>query len=277
MILYKCGKLDYLSVDKANEPLMNNCNIPRQAKIVFFLITLFQNPLYAMKVQPLLVEMQSVGNRSVATINVVNDGANQLPVEVSVEQLFLDVDGKSKHEPAEDDWLIFPPQALIPPGGQQNFRLQWLGEADLDKSRSFHLAVKQVPVKMPEGQSGIQLVYNIRALVNVAPPNAESDLQVSDVTIDNIDDKQARISLLLDNPSRTHAMLSNHELSISLIDEAGKSFWSYQLSSNEIFQTIGAGLVQPGNQRRFQLPIELPDEAGNSGVKVAVSINESGF
>lgn len=228
--------------------------------------------LFAMRVHPLLIEMESVGRTSSATLSVGNEGANKLPVEVAVERLTLDENAQASYSPADDDWLIFPPQTIIPPGGQQNFRLQWLGEPELAQSQSYHVVVKQVPVALPEGQSGIQLVYNFRALVNVAPPGVKPELVVLESTIVKDKDDQPRIALLLENKSPAHGLLTKHEVKLKLTDAQGKTLWKYQLLRDEIFQRIGAGLVQPDNKRRFVLPLDLPETAGNIGVKVEASV-----
>lgn len=251
-------------------------NFPLKINIgwLFVLLICLSSPIQAMRVQPLLLEINSNKNGAAATINVFNDGPNQLPLEITMEHLTLNFNGRSQVEPADESWLVFPPQVIIPPGGQQNFRLQWLGEPLLEKSQSFYVAVKQVPVVMKEGQSGIQLVYNIRALVNVAPPNSRSNLIVNKAEVITDKNQTARISVVLDNAAQRHAMFSDHELALELTDQKGKTFWSYELSSNEIFQTIGGGLVQPGKQRIFTLPINLPEQASETGVTVNASVKE---
>lgn len=251
---------------------------PRNLKpTIFFLMGFILNdPLIAMQVEPLLIEMGSSGSRSAATMTVINDGPNQLPIEIAMERLHLHLDKSPSTEPSDDAWLVFPPQVIIPPGGQQNFRLQWLGEPELAKSESFYLAVKQVPIEMPEGNSGIQLVYNIRALINVAPLNSTANLNVSSAEIIVDDEKIAKASLVFENTAARHAMLSNHDLSLTLIDKDGKRFWSRDLARGEIFQTIGVGLVQPDKQRRILLPLHLPKKAIEDGVRLVASVKASG-
>ncbi len=258
---------------------MKNFSINRKFAIIFLLFFVgTNNVLFAMKVQPMHLEMQSIGNTSSSTINVENDASNSLPVELSIEKLILDVDGRPTYLPADEDWLIFPPQALIPPNGQQNFRLQWLGSPELQESQSFHLAIKQVPVEMPKDQSGIQLVYNIRALVNIAPPNAKADLEVVKVGKLNDPDSANKqtVSLLLENRSRKYAMFSDYNLSLSMFDQAGKELWSEKYSNYDVYQALGVGMVQPNSRREFKISVHLPDSEDKSGNTLRATVSESG-
>ena len=250
-------------------------NKKKKAWILSLMIGLFSPSLYAMSVQPLLIEMQSIGRASTATLKVGNEGANPLPVEVVVERLTLNENGESSYEPAEDEWLVFPPQMMIAPGGHQNFRLQWLGEPELKQSHSYHVVVKQVPVKMAKGQSGIQLVYNFRALVNVAPPNSRSELQTVAATLKADEQAQPRISLTLENLAARHALMSNHDLILSLVDAQGKTQWKHKMTAKEVFEQVGAGLVQPGHRRRFILPLDLPEAAKQPGVTVQARVRHA--
>src|SRR6516225_4813795 len=71
--------------------------------------------------------MVSIGSNSRANIQVVNDGAAPMPVEVLLKKLEIAEDGRTTESPASDDFLVFPPQAVVPAGATQSFRIQWVG------------------------------------------------------------------------------------------------------------------------------------------------------
>ena len=48
-------------------------------------------------------------------------------------------------------FLVVPPQALMPPGATQNFRIQWVGEPQLCESQSYML-----PVELPANVTQVQ-------------------------------------------------------------------------------------------------------------------------
>ncbi len=215
---------------------------------LFFLAS----PADAMSVTPIQVEMQSAGGPR-AQVTVTNDAKEPLPVEIVLEKLSLDENGGRKTSKAGDNFLVFPPQAMIPPGGSQVFRLQWVGEPEIAKSESFLMSVNQVPVKLPKGQSAVQIVMSFGVVVNVAPPKGASELKVvgTGVTTDKKTGKR-HPTVTLENPSNVHALLPNGTLSVT------GGGWSHTLSSRELGEKVGIGLVQPGKKRKFVLPVDLP-------------------
>jgi len=207
----------------------------------------------AMKVRPLVLEMKSVGREARSTLQVVNDGANQLPVEIVIYKLDLDARGRQTRTEGGDNWLIFPPQAMVGAGSSQTFRIQWVGDPEIPESQSFIFSVNQVPVQMPEGQSGVQVVFNFAAIVNIAPPRGEPALELVSAEVGTDDKGNRRPLLTLRNPSRVHALANEATISIS------GDGWSTTMTPRELDQKMGLGLVQPGKTRRLLIPVDVPD------------------
>ncbi len=42
--------------------------------------------------------------------------------------------GELGYEPAEEDFIVYPPQATIPKGGAQIFRVQWIGDPTVKRA-----------------------------------------------------------------------------------------------------------------------------------------------
>ncbi len=135
-------------------------------------------PACALNVQPLALDMVAIGSNSRGTIQIVNDSAKPLPVDVTFKKLDIGPDGKTTELPAKDEFLIFPPQAVVPPGATQSFRIQWVGAPDMKKSETYMVYVNQLPVKMKAGESGVQMVFSFGVIVSVAPAGAQSALKV---------------------------------------------------------------------------------------------------
>ena len=142
-----------------------------------FLLLSAASAATAMTVSPMQVEMISAGARSRAQVSVVNNSDRPMPVEAVLQRLTLDENGKQKVSKAGEDFLVMPPQAMIPPGATQNFRIQWLGDPMMAQSQSFILAINQVPVKLPDRQAGVQFVMGLGVMVNVAPAAGQSRTQ----------------------------------------------------------------------------------------------------
>ena len=211
------------------------------------------DPAEAMSVTPIQVEMNSSGPGGRAQIIVTNEGKDPLPVEIKLERLSLGESGERSLSKAPDNFLIFPPQALIKPGSAQVFRIQWVGEPLLSASESYMMSVNQIPVKLPTGKSAVQIVMSFGVVINVAPPQGLPELKLvgSGVETDKKTGKR-HPTITVENPTKIHALLPQ---SIIQVSSGG---WSHTLSQSELGQRVGIGLVQPGKKRKFVLPVDLP-------------------
>jgi fimbrial chaperone protein len=223
---------------------------------------------FAMAVEPMVLDMSTLGPSSRETIRVANNGAQPLPVEITVSRLELGLNGEQETAPAGDEFLIYPAQAMIPAGGSQVFRVQWVGDPQISKSQVYWFGVSQLPVKLPKGESGIQIVMSFGVTVNVAPPNGKSDILVMNAA--PIKDKTGKrlASLTVKNPGNKHAYLKQSSIHLS-----GGS-WSADVAPEEIAQKVGLGIVQPGKERRFILPVEVP--AAVSAIHATVKLKPDG-
>ena len=219
----------------------------------------------ALTVAPMQVEMVSSGSRSRATVTVVNNSDQPMPIEAVVQRMSLDESGKAQTVRSDEEFLIMPPQAMIPPGATQNFRIQWLGEPMLDTSQSFYVYFNQVPVKLPQGKAALQVVMSMGVMVNVAPPQGMSDLKVVGTGVVNGKDGKRYPVVTVQNPGRIHALLPQATLKLS------SGGWSETLSAGQLSESLGSGLVQPGKRRRFVLPIALPQ--GVSSLQASLEMN----
>jgi fimbrial chaperone protein len=206
----------------------------------------------AMSVTPLSVELTSSGASNKATIRVHNNAATPIPVDFQITRVTIDEKGATLSEPAPDQFLIFPPQKAIPPGGTQSFRVQWLGAPDLKQSETYIISVNQLPVDLGASRSGVQMVYNFSVIVNVAPMNAKSAVELvsADIVTDKNNVRRPRIKVT--NTGNRHALLSDGSI---LLSGGG---WSEVIDSPDLRAAIGLGLVQPGKIRNFVLGAEIP-------------------
>jgi fimbrial chaperone protein len=212
-------------------------------------------PAHAVNVQPLAVEMVAIGSKSRATLQVVNDSAKPMPIEIAVKKADIGVDGKLTETPAGEEFLVFPPQAVIPPGSTQNFRVQWVGAPDIKKSQGYMLYVNQIPVKMKAGDSGVQIVLDFGVILNVAPAGSQSALKVVSAEATN-DGKKQGAWITVENPSEMYSYFSDAKLTL----ESGS--WRKVLGPSQLKELIGYAVIQPGKTRRILVPMEVPAGAG---------------
>jgi fimbrial chaperone protein len=227
-----------------------------------FALTIFPlSQSVAMTVQPVVINLTSTGNGMTQIVTVENTFTNPLPVELRVDELVVDGDMLKPSGKDPGDLLIFPPQAIIQPGQTQSFRIQYVGDPALARSKHYYVTVAQLPVKLPEGQSAIQILYNFQVLISVSPNGAKPNLRVKSAAVATNAEGKNVPWITLDNDSPAHAYLSNGKLRMVAKNAAGKEVFKQTMSGPEIQQTIGFGLVGSGQDRTIQIPVELPADA----------------
>lgn len=218
----------------------------------------------AMTVQPVVVDMRMAGREMSAPVRVENNGPNPLPVEVRIVETEFSPDSVRASDRSSDDIIAFPPQAIIPPGETQVFRLQYVGDPSADRSRHYYAEVAQLPVELPEGQSAIQILYNFQVMVNVASVTAgRPDLVVESADIAQNAEGKNVAAFVVRNNGLNYGYISSGQLTIIHKDASGREVLRRSLAANEIQQVIGYGLVGPEMTRRFISPIELASAEGS--------------
>lgn len=161
-------------------------------------------PAWATRVQPMVYELTPSGSTAEQDVRVENNSDRPLPVELRVERRFVAADGTETRTPAEDDFLIFPPQGLIPPNQFQTFRVRYIGDPMLRKTALYVVTVVQLPLRTPEPATGVQILVNLGTSVAVTPASAKANVALTsvaageqpdtlDVTVANTGDKFARL------------------------------------------------------------------------------------
>lgn len=210
----------------------------------------------ATTVSPVMVDLQTAGRGVVANISVTNTGAGPLPVEITVTALDPTPTGFQPGNGSADDLLVAPPTALIPAGQTQTFRVQWIGDPELATSKHYYVSVNQLPVKLPEGQSAVQIVYNFQVLVSVSSPNKKPELAIKSVAAAKGEGDKPAIAVQVANDGEAHGYISQHRLKISETNAAGTEIFSKMISGAEFQQMVGYGLVATGQTRTVTVPVE---------------------
>lgn len=231
---------------------------------------LVANPAWAMRVSPMVVEMESSGSNSVARIEVQNINQGKLAFETRVYRVDIAEDGTMTETPADDEFLIFPPQGALPAGGRQVVRVQWMGDPEIPASRAYYVSVEQLPVAFTPGDADglgaqVQVLYNMRALAVVAPPGAKPAVTATSATAVSTElpapegseaatVRAEAVEIVLSNEGRRHAMMSAYTWQLVGTDSEG-NFLRVDVSPEELNQAVGTGYVPALGQRTFRLPI----------------------
>lgn len=247
--------------------------------VIFALLPL--GAVNAMRVSPMVVEITTKGTGGVARIEVQNLNTANLPFESRIYRLDFDEDGRIVETPADEDFLVFPPQGILGANGRQVIRLQWVGPP-IAESRGYYLSVNQLPVEL-ESQNvetvggQVQVVYHMKALVTVAPPNAKPKVELVDAKSTMIELPKAEdgsgggivpgIAVRVKNTGTRHAMMAGATWTIEGKDPDGNK-QILTIEAEELSRLIGVGYLAALNgERTFRLPTEKPFAPGPVKVK----------
>ncbi|MFN4041860.1 MAG: fimbria/pilus periplasmic chaperone [Brevundimonas sp.] len=231
----------------------------------------------AMRVSPMVSELTTTGAGSAARIEVGNIGSSAMPFETIITQIEMDGEGQLTETPADENFLVFPPQGLVPANGRQVVRVQWVGEPNIDTSKAYYLWVRQLPIETAPSEDGggavqVSVLYTMKALIVVAPPGAQPDVQVESAKPASVAPPAAEIDPSLSggqqaappeepglevtvvNRGKRYALMSGATWIVTGTDLAGQPY-SQTLSGQTVAETVGVGYLAPaGGRRVFKIP-----------------------
>ncbi len=162
-------------------------------------------PANAQRVQPMAYDLGPSGSKSSTSLRIENTSQTDMTIELSASKISIDAMGIETRTPADDDFLIFPPQTILKGGKTQAIRVKYIGDPTIDKANPYRISIKQIPIDLSgEGKSAIGMVVNFHTLANVSPDKAVAKLNVDaikpgagggwDVTVSNKGNNLGRIS-----------------------------------------------------------------------------------
>lgn len=231
----------------------------------------------SLSVEPLFIE---VTPGSSGAVRVRNTSDAPITVELSVAERNVDAVGIQTKTDAEDAFILFPPQGVIAPQGIQVFRMQPIA-ADNTKSHSYHLTVKQLPVKLDPIEGGgtrLQVVFAFDVAVHTTPRGAKADPQFVSAALDTMQIEKApaadapplapgakrpkpefetvpAIAVTLRNDGNKYMYLQDLDYVAIGLDEAGNKVEIPGWDVNAVIDAAKVPLVQPGATRTFKLPL----------------------
>lgn len=220
----------------------------------------------AARVAPMVLDVQPSGRASVGRVEVSNPGGNDFPVEVRMFRGDIGENGELSLTPADDQFLVFPAQAVIPANGQQVFRVQYVGAPDLATSQIYYMSVQQIPVQLEPGPPRVQVVVNFNVLVNVVPEGTAAQPVVDTVrpaTRGGVHGLEVRLV----NRGTRYFAASRADWVISGRRTDGTD-GGFSRNRHEMSGLIGVGVIPPGGARIFFIPTEAPMAEGTVSVSL---------
>ena len=240
----------------------------------------------ALSVEPLFLEVAPL---RATTIRVVNNSERTTTVEMTIEERLVDENGVQTRVPADDEFIVLPPQAAIESGQIQGLRVQPLF-ADLGKSRSFYATVRQLPVNLEPGEgtgAKIQVVFAFDVALHVVPRGAEAKYELRSATLtrvtapETVVDRQLvtsetgqkmvdlqGVAVELANPGNKYLYVQDLEYSATGMTADGKAVDIPRWSSIEVIDAAKIVLIPPASTRKFVLPLRNVPELASVSLRV---------
>jgi P pilus assembly chaperone PapD len=139
------------------------------------------------QVQPMLSSLKPSGPEAVQRISIKNTGSVPITIEVEPFRAVHDDAGAPTRTPELKDIIAFPPQAVVPPGREQQVQVRYVGPPDITEARIYGVKVAQLPVDFG-GASGsgastdVKLSFSFLSHLLVNPANARADAVISSPT-----------------------------------------------------------------------------------------------
>lgn len=254
----------------------------RLGALFLFLGIVASTSALAMRVSPMVSELTTSGAGAVARIEVGNISSSSLPFETKITRIDFDADGKLVETPADEDFIVFPSQGLVPVSGRQVVRVQWIGRPDIPTSQAYYLWVRQLPVETDpkkigetEASVSIDILYTMKSLIVVAPKGAKPDVEVVslepqsfqpiapeiDPSVKGKPTEAAKppepvpgLKVVVANKGNRYALMSGAKWVLSATDVDGKPF-ERTYGNEEVSQVVGVGYLAPaGGKRSFSIP-----------------------
>lgn len=204
-----------------------------------FVILMTVQAAVAFDLTPTVSTIELPGDQSGTLIAVNNPRDEDLPVTFEIVERTVLEDGTEDQTPADETFLIFPPQAVIPAGKSQTIRVRWLGSPPRN-SRSFTLYAAEVPVDLSEIQeSGVQTVWRMGASVHVTAETATA-APVLDTAASQADG--------------TMVTIRNDGDRFVYIDDLTLEIGGQTISGPDLAVMAGRTLVPPSRSRTFLIP-----------------------
>src|ERR1043165_1546619 len=93
----------------------------------------------AFKLTPITMEFGTAGRGANQAFRVENESSNTVAVQISMLSRQMGLDGSETNTPADDDFVVYPPQVLLKPRQVQTVRVKWVGNPKPEKELAYRI------------------------------------------------------------------------------------------------------------------------------------------
>ncbi len=191
--------------------------------------------------------------------------AQPIPLELTVVEREIDQFGKviNRREISVEDFVIFPSQLILYPGDEQKVQLQWVGEKQPIREKSYTLIVEQIPIDIPVIEErggvtgGVTILTRYEAIITLSPKNAKPNISIDSVYRMNAPKKGPdSLVFLFSNIGTGRQSMEKAQFEITPRDDQGnlilkeRVLLTYESSKHPALKHS----IFPGDSRRLVVP-----------------------
>jgi fimbrial chaperone protein len=212
-------------------------------------VTFHTASIASIRVQPMSYDLATSGTGTTQDLRVENTSDQPMPVEIIVHRREILPDGSERRTAAEEDFLVFPPQAIVPPNSFQTFRVQYIGDPQIAATKLYLITVSQLPVNTTgEASRGMQFLFNLGTLAAVSPRDSRPEMEVLEVRPAAT---AGMVEIRIRNAGNRYARLRNGIWTLRSGDGT-----VVVVDDRAVRGAIRQGLIEPGTERIIALPVD---------------------
>ena len=221
----------------------NNKKSASHTLVGIILLLLISFNANALQMNPLSLVLKPSGGGARQSFKVTNESNKPIAVQFSVTTR-QQLNNKEIRHPADKDFMIYPPQTIIPAKSTQKVRVEWLGAGQIPREQAYRLIAEQVYVSLSEEkETGVKMLMTLVGALYVQPNGTKSNVQVK-----AIQRHGNKLALTVSNSGNRHRLMKFATLVLSnggqIITLKGKQLLG--LDGNNI---LG------GATKRFYIPL----------------------
>ncbi len=206
-------------------------------------------PSLAHEVQPMIAKVTPSGAGASFRLMIRNTEPTPITLEITPYRVTVDEAGTPTRSPDDADIVLFPPQTIVPPAGEQAIQIRYIGDPAITEGRLYAIVVSQLPVDFTTmndtqaSQTQVKIGFDFVSHVVVQPPTARAVLDISAVTRQGNGD----LNFLVRNTGDGVALVRDAEW--SLTSSGGQPL----IVDSDNIELGAFGAIMPGGQRAITI------------------------
>lgn len=213
----------------------------------------------ALQMEPLSLVLKPSGAGANQILRVINETSKPVAVQFNMTTR-KQVDNKEVRVSADDKFMIYPPQTIIPPRSAQKVRIQWLGESQMKDEQAYRFIAEQVYVSLEKEQTGINMLMKLEGALYVQPSKTKSNVKITSVKPEG-----NKLGVTIQNMGNRHQLLNKATVDLK---------YGNQLISLNGDQLLGMEGKNVLGKSTYRFLIKKPDQFKNQAWVASLNLGK---